>query len=222
MSDTRLSEIDFQELYARWVQGAGPFACFVRKTNFVSLKHYDDFVLRPKTLRKNPLFKNLQSQLKALDPERILMFDIPAVQGMQLACLLQNHLGIKPILTYISPLHSHGLVGGDDYVNALISYGFLLKPVEPQTYVLILDSERYRTRISKQVLRRKFNNQYELTADDLPSAEMLGAIGYRQVCFYRRGVLKEDIAAYLQYLKENHIKVVEHTIGINGENQNDN
>ncbi len=212
MSELRLADIDLKELYTRWVEGAGPFTCFVRKTNFVSLKHYADFDLQPVAVRKSLLFKELQLQLQQLAAGRLMLFDIPAVDGMRLAYLMQNYLDIKPILTYISPLHSQGLVGGNRYVNALVAYGFLLKPIEPRAYVFILDSQRYRSELSPQILRRRFNNQYELTADDLPSVEMLMTLGYSQVSLYHQEACKDDMVAYLQYLKDNNIAVEQHVI----------
>jgi len=212
MEKTRLLQIDLPDAYARWVQGAGFFACFVRKTNFVSLKHYRDFYLRPVATNKSPLYKYLLPHLKQFDPSHLVLFDVSAVEGMRLGYLLQQHLQLKPILTYASPLHTHGLVGGDRYVNALITYGLLLNPVEPQGFVFVLDNQRYRPTVSLSLLRRKFNNQYELNADDLPSIEMLIALGYTRATLFRSGDIKEDIAAYLQYLKEHKIHVEEHEI----------
>lgn len=209
MNEHRLAEIDLMDLYSRWLEGAGPFACFVRKTNFVSLKHYEDFVLQPVTIRKSHWFKQHQLQLQQSATGQLLLFDIPAVDGMRLACLMQNYLSIKPILTFVSPLHSHGLVGGKSYVNALVGYGLLLKPMEPRSYAFIMDSQRYRSSVNPQVLRRRFNNQYELTAEDLPNAEMLQALGYKQVSLFRQGETKEDSSAYLEYLRDNRIAVEE-------------
>jgi len=214
MTATRLLQIDLPDVYARWVQGAGPFACFVRKTNFVSLKHYRDFELRPVSINASSLFKYLLAQLEQLERDHLVLLDIPAVEGMRLGFLLQNRLKLKPILTYVSPLHTHGLVGGDRYANALIAYGLLLNPVEPQGYVLIMDNQRYLAKVSQRLLRRRFNNQYELTADDLPSLDMLRALGYGRVTLYHRGETKEDVAAYLQYLGENMIQMEKNEISI--------
>lgn len=209
---TNLEQIDLPDLYARWLQGADYFACFVRKTNFVSLKHYRDFVLRPVTLQPSRLYKYLLPHLKQLDSDHLILLDIPAVEGMRLGFLLQNRLRLKPILTYVSPLHAHGLVGGDRYVNALIGYGHLLKPVVPQGFVFILDSQRYKSTVSQRLLRLKFNNQYELSADDLPSLEMLRALEYKRVTLYRWGETKDDVAAYLHYLQKNGISVEQYEI----------
>jgi len=209
MEETRLLQIDLPDVYARWAQGAGPFACFVRKTNLVSLKHYRDFALQPVATNKSRLYKFLLPQLEQLEPNHLFLFDVPAVEGMRLGYLLQQYLRIKPILTYASPLHTHGLVGGNRYVNALIAYGLLLNPVEPRGFVLILDIQRFKSTVSQSLLRRKFNNQYELNADDLPSLEMLRALGYKRVTLYRIGETKEDIASYLQYLKDHRLHVEE-------------
>jgi len=219
MKETRLLQIDLPDVFAHWVQGAGPFTCFVRKTNFVSLKHYRDFALRPVPIKAGRLYKYLLPRLERLEPDHLVLLDIPAVEGIRLGYLLQERLRLKPILTFVSPLHTHGLVGGDRYVNALIAYGLLLNPVKPQGFVLILDNQRYLSTVSQGLLRRKFNNQYELTSDDLPSLEMLKALGYSRVTLYHWGEPKEDVGAYLQYLKDNMIQVEELDIQINKGNE---
>jgi|GEM_PF-756699 len=216
MKETRLSQIDLPDVFAHWVQGAGPFTCFVRKTNFVSLKHYRDFALRPVATNTSRLYKYLLPHLERLEPNHLILLDIPAVEGMRLGYLLQEHLRLKPILTFVSPLHTHGLVGGDRYVNAIIAYGLLLNPVKPQGFVLILDNQRYLSTVNPNLLHRRFNNQYELTSDDLPSLEMLKALAYGRVTLYHWGEPKEDVGAYLQYLKDNLIQVEEWDIQIKG------
>jgi len=209
---TNLVQIDLTDLYVRWLQGADSFACFVRKTNFVSLKHYRDFVLRPVSHHQSRLYKYLRPYLEQLEPDNLVLLDIPAVEGMRLGFLIQNRLRLKPILTFVSPLHASGLVGGDRYVTALIGYGQLLNPVDPHGFVFILDSQRYKSAVSQRLLRLKFNNQYELSADDLPSVEMLRALEYRRVTLYHMGETKEDVAAYLLYLQKNTISVEEYEI----------
>lgn len=209
MNKMKLSQVDLPALYEQWVQGAGPFACFVRKTNFVSLKHYRDFDLQPVVVGKSNLFKQLEPELRQITADHLLLFDITAVEGMRLGYLLQNRLQIKPILTYVSPLHTFGLVGGDRYVNALIGYGLRLEPVQPRAYVFVLDRQRYRSSVSRQLLQKRFNNQYELTADDLPNIDMLQDLGYKRVSLYRQRDAKDDVKAYLQYLQEQRFEVVE-------------
>ncbi|HWP96303.1 MAG TPA: hypothetical protein VN426_05590 [Syntrophomonadaceae bacterium] len=182
----------------------------MRKTNFVSLKHYPDFELSPVQMRDSRLFKFLQPAMESLSPDHLVLFDIPALAGMRMGCLLQNKMHLKPILTYANPLHPYGVVGGDLYVNALVGFGQELMPLSsPRAYVLILDSLRYRNRIGPATLLKKFNNQYELTEDDLPTIEMLGFLQYTKMTLYRLGEAKEDTSAYIQYIKENGLTVDE-------------
>lgn len=204
-----LHEIDFQDIFRKWAEGAGPFRCFIRKTNFVSLKHYDSFLLKPVDKRKSRLYKYVCPDLSSMSGRHLAVFDIPAVAGMRLGYLVQKHLRKKPVLTYSSPLHSHGMVGGRNYVNALVGYGEALEKVNPQGYIFILDCRRYLQRVSRRTLMNKFNNQYELTADDLPSIEMLKALDYSEVSFYHRGRVLDDSRAYLQYLRESGMSVKE-------------
>lgn len=205
----QLHELDFRDLYERWAQGAGPYTCFISKANFVSLKHYPNFALRQPKLGANRLFRQVESSLQNAGTAHLAVFDIPARAGMRLAYLLQNHLQIKPVLTFLCPLHPFGLVGGSDYINALIGYGLALKPVEPQGYALILDSQRYRTRVSKRILHERFNNQYELGPDNLPSIEMLNALSISRMSFYHLEPVMEDAAAYAQHLIQNKMELVE-------------
>jgi hypothetical protein len=208
-----LHEIDFRDLYERWAQGAGPFTCFFSKANFVSLKHYPDIALRQPQLQSTRLFRQIGPSLQDAGTAHLALIDIPARSGMRLACLLQNRLQIKPILTFLCPLHPFGLVGGDSYINDLASYGLALKPVdEVKGFAFILDSQRYRTRVSKRTLRDRFNNQYELGPDHLPSVDMLNALAISRVSFYHLEPVMEDAAAYALHLKQNHMELEEYIL----------
>lgn len=209
MSPGNLQELDFRNIYERWAQGAGPFTCFISKANFVSLKHYPDFALQQPKLQENRLFRRVGPLLHNAGTSNLAIFDIPARTGMRLAYLLQNHLHIKPVLTYLCPLHPFGLVGSRDYINALVGYGLALKPVEPQGYALILDSQRYRSRVSNKTLRNRFNNQYELGPDNLPSVEMLNALVCTRISFYHLEPVMEDTAAYIEHLGRHKIELEE-------------
>ncbi len=208
MSDTKtLQAVDCRELYRRWAQGAGPFECFIRKSNFVSLQHYPEFVLKPVNKQKSRLFRQLAPELQTMTAQQLVIFDIPAVAGMRLAYLVQTHLNKKPVLVYSSPLHPNGLIGGEPYVNALVGYGEALEPCKPGGYVFILDCHRFRKSLSKKTLLDRFNNQYEITADDLPGIDMLQVLGFSHVMFYHRGELRDDTNAYLEYLRSQGITV---------------
>ncbi|MEN6389860.1 MAG: hypothetical protein ABFD04_05540 [Syntrophomonas sp.] len=204
-----LHEIDFRSLFERWAEGSGPFTCFFSKANFVSLKHYPDFSLRQPKHQANRLFRLVGPSLQNAGPAHLAIFDIPARAGIRLACLLQNRLQIKPILTFLCPLHPHGLVGGSNYVNDLAVYGLALKPVEAKGFAFILDSRRYRTRVTQRTLKERFNNQYELGPDNLPGVEMLNALSISQVSFYHLEPAMEDAAAYVQHLRQNNIELDE-------------
>lgn len=204
-----LHEIDFRDLYERWAGGSGPFACFFSKSNFISLKHYPDFALKQPNLHTNRFLRQIGLSLQNAGPGNLAIIDIPARAGMRLACLLQNHLRIKPVLTFLCPLHPFGLVGGNSYVSDLVGYGLELKPVEAKGFAFILDSQRYRTRVSERTLKDRFNNQYELGPDNLPGVEMLNALAISRVSFYHLEPVMEDAAAYVQHLKQNYIEIDE-------------
>lgn len=182
-----LDRYNLRQLYQNWVEGAGPFECFVRKTNFVSLRHYPDIPIRQLSTRASKFFQRISPQLALPGDNWLNLVDLPGIEAIRVGFLLQQKLKLKPVLTFSSPLHPYGLVGGDRYVNSLVYYGSQLTPIQPRGYVLILDSGRYREQLSPKQIRRSFNNQYELTADDLPSLEMLDFLSIKGIRVFNGG-----------------------------------
>jgi hypothetical protein len=203
-----LKEFDLLEIYKKWSEGLGPFRCFLRATNFVSLKHYPDFKLSEVELTEGKNFKLLKSIIKEFEiGNTIYLVDIPAYEGIKLGFYIQKLLNIKPILVLNNPLHPYGIVGDKEYISRLIGYGELLEKSEPTGYAFILDNCRYKE-CSEDELKKYFNNQYELTEDDLPYHYMLEELGFKRVVYVYRENMKEDISYYLEYLKANNIEVV--------------
>ncbi|NPV92991.1 MAG: hypothetical protein HPY50_19665 [Firmicutes bacterium] len=207
MSGDRLKQQDLRVIYRSWAQGAGPFECFVRKPNFVSLQHYPDFELQPVPQTESRLYKDVRSLVKGAESGSLFLIETSAAEGIRLGYLLQQRMRVKPILTFGSPLHPYGIVGGERYISALLGYGRLLTPIDPVGYAFILDRQRYREKLSRRMLRQRFNNQYELSQDDLPSIEMLKHLGYQKLVAISRHEPKIDLLSYLQYLRDNHFKV---------------
>ncbi|GLC29294.1 hypothetical protein [Clostridium omnivorum] len=202
-----LKEVDLLKIYNKWADGLGPFRCFLRATNFVSLKHYPDFQLNDIELTEGDSFEILEDIIDKYDIKTTLYFiDIPAVKGIKLGLYIQKLLNIKPILIFNNPLHPYGIVGDKDYISRLIGYGELLEKIEPSGFAFILDNYRYKE-CSDDELKCYFNNQYELTEDDLPYHYMLEELGFKRVVYIYKDEVKEDIAYYLDYLKHNSIEV---------------
>lgn len=203
-----LKEYDLLEIYKNWAADIGPFRCFLRATNFVSLKHYPDFQLSDIELAEGKSFELLKGIIEEFEMSNTIYFvDIPAVQGIKLGFYIQKLLNVKPILILNNPLHPYGIVGDKEYISRLIGYGELLEKSEPRGFAFILDNCRYKE-CSEAELKKYFNNQYELTEDDLPYHYMLEELGYKRVVYIYKEAIKEDISYYLEYLKANNIEVV--------------
>lgn len=200
----RLSDVELYKLYLKWQEGAGAFRCFFRTTNFVSLKHYPDFALESTPLPEQiaEAWKPLLDRMDGYDPgETLFLLDLPGEEAVEAAFLLQNSRKLKPVLTFNNILHPYGLNGSRRYISLLVQCGMRLEKTEPQGYAFFLDQFRFGD-YDEADLRKSFNNQYELTEEDLPSREMLAALGYRNIVYFCKGSEKEDIAGYLEYLAD--------------------
>jgi hypothetical protein len=209
----RLSDADLYSIYCRWRQGSGPFACYVRANNFVSLKHHPDLVLKALPRGKDLLWSHVSSIIDRRDLAAcLLILDLPGADSMRIGCHLQQEKAIKPVLTFTTPLHPHGLIGGAEYISALLLCGESLEPVEPRGFAFILDHERFGP-YSDEDLRKCYNNQYELIDEDLPPAEMIKELGFQQILYVHESGVKEDLAHYLEYLTAQGCAVTTEDIG---------
>lgn len=209
-----LKEFDLIKIYRNWAADCGPFRCFFRATNFVSLKHYPDFQLNTLKLKEGDSFYLIKSIIEEFETKDTIFFlDISATEGMELGFYIQRFLKIKPILVLNNPIHPYGIVGDKEYISRLIGYGELLEKGEPNGFIFILDNCRYKE-CSEDELKRYFNNQYELTEDDLPYHYMLEELGYKKVVYIYEESVKEDVSYYLEYIKDNNIEVIYKNINI--------
>lgn len=208
-----LSEVNLYQLYSKWFEGTYYFQCFVRATNFVSLKQYPDFPLGSVSIEEDNLYRKLELIVdKYLSKNTIYFLDLPGAVVIKNGYLLQKNKGIKPIITFNNILHPYGMVGGKEYINSLIGYGELVENMDIITYSFILDSSRYKD-YEKEDYKKFFNNQYEMTDEDLPSFEMLQWMGFSQCVYLCSLEEKEDMKEYLQYLGDNGIKVIKESLG---------
>jgi hypothetical protein len=199
----KLSEVDLLSSFRKWRRGSGPFRCFFRSTNFVSLRHYPDFTLGVIPPGPPASYGAVEEIISETDGPIICVLDLPGAESMRIAAFLQNRRRLKAILTFNSPLHPRGLVGGEEYIGALLGLADSLEydGEPPRGYVIVLDRDRYGD-YGDDDFKRFFNNQYELIDEDLPSVEMLRDLGFPQVLFITSGEVKEDAAAWLGYLSE--------------------
>ncbi|MGE5404296.1 MAG: hypothetical protein ACM3PP_05100 [Candidatus Saccharibacteria bacterium] len=212
----KLHSRDPRALYHRWAEGAGPFALFVRKANFMSLRHYPDIDLIEPSQGLD-VADAVMHILSAADIELrrdLILLDVPGISGLAASWRLQNQMDIKPVLVYPNLLHPNGAVGGDELVRALVWCGEKLSELkEPHGFALVLDCDRYLA--DGELPASYYNNQYELGEDDLPRVEMLKSLGMERVMLIRSRP-KEDVDSYLNYLCEKGILVSEYMISVQG------
>lgn len=123
--------------------------------------------------------------------------------------MLNKDYDASLVLSLNFMFHPYGVVGTTEDIQTLINVGLNLKQDVHNKYVFILDSNRYFEEYStiKDVSKEKFNNQYEITYEDLPTAEILNELNIKKVFVYYKD-LKEDIKSYLEYLKESSLEVI--------------
>jgi len=205
--NTKLSEIDFLQVYNKWNNGLDVFKCFFRATNFVSLKHYPDFQLNKVPEDGGDYFEDISSHLKKYSFEDTLfLIDITGTEAIRTAFFIRKIFSLAPILAFNGILHPFGLIGDKNYISYLIGYGMLIEDIAKKGHLLVLDHDRF-DEYSDEELRENFNNQYELGEEELPSVEMLELLGYSKVVYMYEQNEKEDLACYLEHLSENNIYV---------------
>lgn len=216
MMGKRLKDIDLYSAYDKWRKNTGPFCCYVRAANFVSLKHYTDFELEAVEAEGDlvALYPRLQKIIEGHERRHTLFFmDLPGEMLIRAAYSLTEAYRLKPVITFNSPLHPNGLIGGAGYISALLDCGEAFSDFRPEGYVFLLDNSRYGEYTEEQ-LRSFFNNQYEITDEDVPPLQMLRDLGYRSLVYIYNGAEKEDIAEYLDYLEQEGFSVIRESVEI--------
>jgi hypothetical protein len=209
-----LKDTDLKYLYRKWKNNLGPFEAFMRSGPFVSLQTYEnfeiDFDINDEELSckyKNVIYEILQENLR----DTFVIIDLNLNESLELAYILNNKHSLKPILNYNFLFHPYGLIGNEDEIGSLVKLGYNLKEINPEGYILFLDYGRYKD-LPQELYKKKLNNQYELTEEDLPNIETLKELGYSKVVLFTRETIKEDINCYLDYMKsELKVKVISHS-----------
>lgn len=209
-----LKDTDLKYLYRKWKSNLDPFEAFMRSGPFVSLQTYEnfeiDFNINDEEFcckYKEIIHEILQENLR----DTFVIVDFNLRESLELAYILNNKHSLKPILNYNFLFHPYGLIGNEDDIGALVKLGYNLKEINPEGYILFLDYGRYKD-FPQELYKKKLNNQYELTEEDLPNIETLKELGYSKVVLFTRETIKEDINSYLDYMKsELKVKVISHS-----------
>lgn len=207
MNVTNLKDKNFKEIYRAWKSNLGIFKPFMRSGPFVSLQTYSDFKLTY-PLDEASLYNLHEEKLNEITNNNLektfVIVDINMDDSLELAYLLNNKFNIKPILNFNFLFHDYGLVGDKSSIEKLIILGENLKTINPASYCLFLDYNRYMD-FPDDLYKKKLNNQYEFSEDDLPFSKTLKELGYDNLTIYTKSTdnlkVKEDINAYIQTIK---------------------
>ncbi|ERI91800.1 hypothetical protein HMPREF1982_02843 [Clostridiales bacterium oral taxon 876 str. F0540] len=201
----KLSNLDWYLVYKKWTANSGAFEYLLKSSPFVTAKYMQDFELNlNKDFQVKHKFKKVLEE--NIEENRILIADVDSILGINTAVVLNNEFKVCPILSYNFLFHPYGIVGDSKLIEALAAAADVIEPIKPQSWVFILDKNRY---INDMNINNPmvFNNQYEITEEEMPDIDMLRKLNKRSVCFLYDTDIKEDIKCYLDYLKENDFNV---------------
>lgn len=195
-----LKEKNFKELYRAWKNNLHVFEPFMRSGPFVSLQTYPDFEITYTLYETNiyNLYKNKLTNITNNNLEKtFIIVDTDMNECLEIAYFLNNKFNIKPIINFNFLFHSFGLVGNKDNIERLITLGENLHTIKPNGYVLFLDYNRYMN-FPKELYKKRLNNQYEISLDDLPTSKTLKELGFSNLLIYTKDNAKEDIVNYIE------------------------
>ncbi|MCD3235447.1 normocyte-binding protein (plasmid) [Clostridium botulinum] len=201
-----LREVCIQDIYRNYRKAASELNCFFRSTPFVSLKHYEDFLIKDSenvALVKKEILDNVKE-------DTLIILDLPLSDSLNIGHILNKSNNANLVLAANFMFHTFGLIGDKKDIETLINVGMDLKENRSNKYVFILDNNRYLEKYStiKDVPKDKFNNQYELSDEDLPTIEILNILKIKNVFLYYKD-LKEDIKNYVEYLRINKLNIID-------------
>ncbi|HWI60497.1 MAG TPA: hypothetical protein VNT75_01520 [Symbiobacteriaceae bacterium] len=193
----RLSELGpgaCEAAFRAWRAGSGALLPYVKSTPFVSLSRFPvDMDLRP---------CDAVAVDVAVDAGELVILDFPGARSVMAGLRLWESHGLWPVVTFPLWFHPHGIVG-----DAALAFALLLQAPSagPSSgWSLLLDSTRYS---DDPLTPDRFNNQYELTEDDLPTVEELRELGVTGVLMVTDGPAKDDLQRYAAYLSQGQVSV---------------
>jgi hypothetical protein len=198
------------ESYNNWSRNSEIFEGYVKSTTLASLSTLDFTKIDCENYssKSSNVFKELQTKIGADLNNTFIISDLEAEENLDFTIILNNNLSIKPILSFNHIAHDYGLVGNSVIHNKIVNYSFEFRNIEEvKAYCFILDNGRYRDN-DDYLDPLIFNNQYELTEEELPHIEVLKMVNVERLIFIYRNKIKEDIQKYLDYLKDEKIKII--------------
>lgn len=195
-----LENIDLKNVYKIYRDVAGDFQCYFRATPFVSLKQYPNFKLNPLSDIKDKNIKRLKKIESLLDENSIIVVDLAFNDSLEIGRTLNNKFKSHIILTMNFLFNEFGVIGNQDNISNLINTSSVIEKGKGNIYTFVLDNNRFLE--NKKLNKNQFNNQYEVTDEDLPSLEVIKNYGFNKVLIVTDNI-KEDLNGYINYLKDN-------------------
>lgn len=180
-----------EEAFRAWRAGSGALLPYVRSTPFVSLARFPGDLELPDP---NSV-PSLAATVPDLAPGEIPVVDFPGAVSLRTGLDLWAQRSLWPVTALSHWHHPHGAAGDAETASVLLLAAPAMGPA--QGWSLLLDAGRY---TEAPVTGDRFNNQYELTEDDLPSVEELRHLNITGVCFVTAGAPKDDLRRYGAYL----------------------
>jgi len=200
------------ESYDNWRKNTGIFECYVKSTTLASLTTLDiskvnfDNYIDINSENRNT-FEKLKSIIGVNLTSTFLISDLEAEENLDFSIMLNNNLKIKPILSFNHIAHDYGFIGNNVIHNKIVNCSLEFSQVKDvQAYCFILDNGRYKNN-EEYLDPLVFNNQYEITEEELPHIEVLKMENIENLIFIYRKKIKEDIQKYLDYLKDENINI---------------
>lgn len=195
-----LENIDLKNVYKIYRDVAGDFQCYFRATPFVSLKQYPNFKLNPLSDIKDKNIKRLKKIESLLDENSIIVVDLAFNDSLEIGRTLNNKFKSHIILTMNFLFNEFGVIGNQDNISNLINTSSVIEKGKGNIYTFVLDNNRFLE--NEKLNKNQFNNQYEVTDEDLPSLEVIKNYGFNKVLIVTDNI-KEDLNGYINYLKDN-------------------
>lgn len=204
----QLKDVNLRQVYRNWKNNAGTLEAFIRSGPFVSLQTYENFELDLTIDIENLLriHKDITPQIANSDRDEFVILDLDFDRCTEIAFILNNIQGIKPIISFNMLFNTNGLIGSRENIQNLIKYGQNLNNIKSEKYAIFTNYERYFD-FSEEEHKRKLNNQYEVCEDDLPYADTLITLGYKKAKLITKEKVKEDMENYLEHLTSSGIAV---------------